>query len=260
MSVYKKLQSARIKLLNTKLNKSGHNKFAGFSYFELDDIVPSIQRICHEEGLCGVVSFTPETAYLNIYDVESEGVIVFTSPMSTAALKGVHEIQNLGAVQSYLRRYLWIAAFEICEHDSLDAVAGKEPPKAAPKPVAAQPAHSERTVAAQPAHSERTVAAQPAHSERTAPKEPAKTVEGVEIGTLKVPMAPEGDPAEWLELVKEASLVALGFAENQDGVMQIFKKNKVLFDAVKNTDEAFFKELMGEFAKVKNQFQEQVNG
>jgi hypothetical protein len=236
MSVYKKLQSARIKLLNTKLNKSGHNKFVGFSYFELDDIVPSIQRICHEEGLCGVVSFTQETAYLNIYDVESDGVIVFTSPMSTAALKGVHEIQNLGAVQSYLRRYLWIAAFEICEHDSLDAVAGKEASKAAPKPVA------------------KPVEAAPKPAE---PAAPAKTVEGVEIGTLKVPTAPEGDPAEWLDLVKEASLVALGFAENQDGVMQIFKKNKVLFDAVKATDAAFFAELMGEFAKVKKQFEVQ---
>lgn len=241
MSVYKKLQSARIKLLNTKLNKSGHNKFAGFSYFELDDIVPAIQRICHEEGLCGVVSFTPETAYLNIYDVDSEGVIVFTSPMSTAALKGVHEIQNLGAVQSYLRRYLWIAAFEICEHDSLDAVAGKEPPKAAPKPVA-KPAETPKPVAT------------------PEPSVPAKTVDGAEIGVLKVPTAPEGDPAEWLDLVKEASLVALGFAENQDGVMQIFKKNKVLFDAVKATDEAFFKELMGEFAKVKKQFEGVTNG
>lgn len=94
MSVYKKLQSARIKLLNTKLTKTGQNKFAGFSYFELEDIVPAIQRICQEEGLCGVVSFTPDVAYLNLYDTDSEGVIVFSSPMSTAALKGVHEIQN----------------------------------------------------------------------------------------------------------------------------------------------------------------------
>lgn len=29
MSVYKKLQDARIKLQNTALKKSGHNKFAG---------------------------------------------------------------------------------------------------------------------------------------------------------------------------------------------------------------------------------------
>jgi len=232
MSVYKKLQSARVKLLNTKLTKSGMNKFAGFQYFELDDIVPAIQRICEEVGLCGVVSFTPDLAYLNVYDVDSEGVIVFSSPMSTAALKGVHEIQNLGAVQSYLRRYLWIAAFEICEHDSLDAVAGSE--KA--KPVAPKP--------------------QP----KPEIKPPVKSAGSTEVGALQVPMAPTGDPAEWLELVKEAALLALGFTEKQEDVMQLFKLNKTLFDAVKSVDEAFFKELMGEFAKVKKQYEEQNNG
>jgi hypothetical protein len=46
--------------------------------------------------------------------------------MSTAALKGCHEVQNLGAVQTYLRRYLWVAALEIVEHDALDATTGKK--------------------------------------------------------------------------------------------------------------------------------------
>jgi hypothetical protein len=242
MSVYKKLQSARIKLLNTKLTKSGLNKFAGFQYFELEDFIPAIQRICAEEGLCGVVSFTPELAYLNIYDVESEGVVVFSSPMSTAALKGVHEIQNLGAVQSYLRRYLWIAAFEICEHDSLDAVAGKETPKSAPKPMPKPEVKPE-------------VKAEPP------PAAPAKTASGAEIGALSVPSVPaEGKTQEWLDLVKETSLVALGFAESQQDVMQLFKLNKTLFDVVKGIDEAFFKDLMTQFAAVKKQFEEQSNG
>jgi hypothetical protein len=241
MNIYKKLQTARIKLLNTKLNKTGYNKFAQYSYFELEDFIPAIQRICDELGLCGVVSFTQDLAYLNIYDTDSEGVVVFSSPMSTAALKGVHEIQNLGAVQSYLRRYLWIAAFEICEHDSLDAVSGKEPPKAAPKPVPAAPKPQPKP-------------------EVQEPTEEAKTFDGATIGPLKVPAAPDGDPAAWLELVKEASLVALGFAESAQDVMQVFKLNKTLFDAVKSTDEAFFKGLMEEFAKVKKQFEGIANG
>ena len=38
MSVYKKLQEARVMLHNTKLEKSGKNKFAGFNYFELADL------------------------------------------------------------------------------------------------------------------------------------------------------------------------------------------------------------------------------
>jgi hypothetical protein len=55
-----------------------------------------------------------------------EEKIIITSPMSSAALKGCHEVQNLGAVQTYLRRYLWVAALEIVEHDALDATTGKK--------------------------------------------------------------------------------------------------------------------------------------
>ena len=111
MSVYKKLQEARIKLQQTKLNKSGHNKFAGYKYFELGDFLPAIQKICDDFGLCGVVSFNHEMAFLQIVDTEDSSSIMFTSPMSSAALKGCHDVQNLGAVQTYLRRYLWVNAF-----------------------------------------------------------------------------------------------------------------------------------------------------
>ena len=70
MTIYKKLQEARIMLQNTKLTKSGKNKFAGYEYFELGDFLPAIQNICQKVGLCGVVAFTNETAYLTIHDVE----------------------------------------------------------------------------------------------------------------------------------------------------------------------------------------------
>ena len=59
-----------------------------------------------------------------------------TSPMGSAALKGCHEVQNIGAVETYQRRYLWVTAMEIVEHDALDASTGKDAPKSA-KPIAA---------------------------------------------------------------------------------------------------------------------------
>ena len=121
MNVYRKLQEARIKLQNTALKKSGKNKFAGYEYFELGDFLPAIQNICEEHGLCGVISYTHEEATLRIYDVDDPlSNITFESPMSSASLKGCHDVQNLGAVQTYLRRYLWTNAFEIVEHDALD--------------------------------------------------------------------------------------------------------------------------------------------
>jgi hypothetical protein len=43
--------------------------------------------------------------------------------MADANLKGCHPIQNLGAVETYTRRYLWVTAMEIVEHDALDSSA-----------------------------------------------------------------------------------------------------------------------------------------
>ena len=46
--------------------------------------------------------------------------ITFTSPMSEANLKGCHAVQNLGAVETYIKRYLYQNCFEIVESDILD--------------------------------------------------------------------------------------------------------------------------------------------
>ena len=114
---------ARIMLQNAPLKKSGHNKFAGYSYFELGDFIPTINSIFNEVGLCGVVSYDSEIASLTITDTDDGTNIIITSPMADANLKGCHPIQNLGAVETYTRRYLWVTAMEIVEHDALDSSA-----------------------------------------------------------------------------------------------------------------------------------------
>jgi hypothetical protein len=127
MNVYQKLNAARKKFHSIELKKSGHNKFAGYKYFELGDFIIPALDIFKEVGLTGIISFGKETADLRIVNNEKpEEVIVIESPMSSAALKGCHEVQNLGAVQTYLRRYLWVAALEIVEHDAIDSAPAKE--------------------------------------------------------------------------------------------------------------------------------------
>lgn len=121
MGVHKKLMEARLLLQHAPLKKSGHNKFAGYSYFELGDFLPTINQIFSRVGLCGVVSFDKELATLTITDTEDSTEIKLTSPMADANLKGCHPIQNLGAVETYTRRYLWVSAMEIVEHDALDS-------------------------------------------------------------------------------------------------------------------------------------------
>jgi hypothetical protein len=89
----------------------------------LGDFLPQINEIFHGQGLCGVISYDSEYASLTITDVDDGTNIVITSPMVEANLKGAHAIQNLGAVETYQRRYLWMTAMEIVEHDALDSSA-----------------------------------------------------------------------------------------------------------------------------------------
>lgn len=130
MNIYEKLNVAREKFHQSKLTKSGHNKFAGYKYFELGDfLVPALQ-IFKEVGITSIISFGKEIAQMRVINTEKPGeMIVIESPMSEAHLKGTHPIQNLGAVQTYLRRYLWVAALEIVEHDALDATTGGSEPE-----------------------------------------------------------------------------------------------------------------------------------
>jgi hypothetical protein len=132
MKVYKKLSDARIKLQRTELTKSGHNKFAGYKYFELGDFLPAVQSIFNEVGLIDAISFTEDLATMVVYDVDDGSSVTFTSPMGTANLKGCHEVQNIGAVETYQRRYLYVTALSIVEHDALDAVTGSAPVEVKP--------------------------------------------------------------------------------------------------------------------------------
>ena len=127
MNIYQKLNAAREAFHSRQLKKSGLNKFAGYSYFELSDFVVPALQIFSQCGLTSVIRFGKEIAEMQIINTEKpEESITITSPMSTAALKGCHEVQNLGAVQTYIRRYLWVAALEIVEHDALDSTTGRK--------------------------------------------------------------------------------------------------------------------------------------
>ena len=234
MSVHKKLMQARVKLQSTEMKKSGLNKFAGYSYFELSDFIPEIQKIFYEIGLCGVVSFNSEYATLCITDVDDGTVVVITSPMAEANLKGAHPIQNLGAVESYQRRYLWMTAMEIVEHDIIDSAPAAEP---APKPV---------------------VKAEPKVEPKPTPKpagKPPEVVEGKDEKSwhLKVTADPGTDVASWAALVTDITKMGLAETASEGDIMKLFTNNRIVFEKLKAEDEASYTALMLEFKNRKEE-------
>lgn len=123
MNIYEKMQNMRCELQHIKLKKSGKNAFANYEYFELQDITPAINHLMQGFKVTSEISFGVPLATLKIINSEkTDEVMTFTCPMAKAVLKGCHEVQNLGASITYIRRYLYINAFEIVEHDALDSM------------------------------------------------------------------------------------------------------------------------------------------
>ncbi|MBA4274047.1 MAG: hypothetical protein C0436_00175 [Alphaproteobacteria bacterium] len=134
-NIYRKLARARVAFQSRGVKMSGKNDYAGYTYYELSDILPAINLIGEELGFLCEVSFTDAIATLTVRDLDQpESVAVFTSPMSSANLKGCHEVQNLGAVETYIKRYLYQNAFEIVESDSLNKTHNPDAPKPAKAP------------------------------------------------------------------------------------------------------------------------------
>ena len=144
-SVYQKLIKAREQFLNADVQKTGKNMHLSFKYFELDDIVPAAIRIFSAVGLVPVVNFTADTATMTIVNTDNpEDTVAFVAPfnqiapiVSNTGKQATNEMQALGSSITYMRRYLYMMALDICESDSIDANAGK--PVTAPAPAETAP-------------------------------------------------------------------------------------------------------------------------
>lgn len=125
-NIYEKLQACKAELQACKLPKTGKNAFANYDYWELSDFLPTVVSLFKKHGLCSYFSFTNDYATLTVVNTEKpDETISITSPMASAELKGCHAIQNMGAVETYQRRYLYMALLDISEPDALDATQGK---------------------------------------------------------------------------------------------------------------------------------------
>lgn len=143
MNIYQKLLKARAMFLEADVKKTGKNMHLSFKYFELEDIVPTATRIFGEVGIVPLVNFTADTATMTIVNTDNpEETVTFVSPfnqiapiVSNAGKQATNEMMALGSSITYMRRYLYMIALDICESDGIDANAGVPAP-AAPAPKA----------------------------------------------------------------------------------------------------------------------------
>jgi len=224
MSVYRKLQSARLELVNSGIKKTGHNTYGGWKYYELGDFIPTVHKLFDAVGLCGVVTFN-DVATLTVYDTETSEKVEFSTPIVYAEAAKGQPIQMLGSTHTYLRRYLWLLAMEIVESDAVDAEQQEE--KAEPIKIAPKT------------------------------KPPAK-IEGKEgPWQLKITTDDGGDMENWIATVKEAVGIMLQHAKDERDVMDIFKVNRTIFDRLKADAADAYAAMMADFSAAKNGFKKE---
>lgn len=119
--IYLKLAEARVKLQEIEIKKTGYNKFSNYEYYELGDFLPHINKINFELKMVSIFIPGSEKSTLTFFDCESEETIEFSIDRCQVNIKGAANIQNLGGEQTYLRRYLYLNAYEISETDIVDS-------------------------------------------------------------------------------------------------------------------------------------------
>lgn len=117
-NIKQKLQEARMLLKKENITKSGKNSFTKVGYYTLSDILPPITRVCHEVRMTPLVTFDKDVATLTIYDWDSEETLSATSPMVEQKDGKMNEIQILGSLETYQRRYILQNVFDIVEEDN----------------------------------------------------------------------------------------------------------------------------------------------
>ncbi len=130
-TLFEKIQRVRVGLQDTTVKKSGKmNGRESKLYLELADFTPQLNKLMLEERFTAIINFTPTEATLTAYDFDSEQTFTITSSMREVKVTGCNDMQNLGAAETYQRRYLYMAMFDIAESDMLDGDSGNGNPKA----------------------------------------------------------------------------------------------------------------------------------
>jgi hypothetical protein len=232
MTVYKKLQEARTEMSRRLLKKSGKNKFAGYEYFELQDILPTAHDVFNKVGLCGVFSIFDNVASLQVYETDTGASISFQSPLVMAENAKGQAIQSMGSTHTYFRRYLWLMALELTENDMVDAAEPAEKKPKAEAPIAKS-----------------------SIDPKTGEIKPPVKIEG-KGGEWSIKItAKDGASAEqWSETVFDSAMICLRTAKTVDDVMTIFRVNRAIFDRLRADDEPIYTSLMNEFKLAKESF------
>ena len=132
----KSIIAIRVGLQKSSIKKSGHNSFSNFDYYELADFLPRLNELMLQEEVNDI--FTIEEGYAKLIllkgDEKQEYKIPFTlyeTPLNwkynktiqeNEQVKSMQDIQYLGALNTYYKRYLYLNAYGITDGEIIDSM------------------------------------------------------------------------------------------------------------------------------------------
>jgi len=200
LNVFARLAAAREEFMNSDIEKSGKNFHLKTQYWELKDIVPTAMTVMHKNGIIPIVSFDSTYGHMTVVNVDNpEDRIDFTLPLrELTGNQAINPVQSMGAVETYYRRYLYLACLEICEADEIEPHLSK--------PETAEKIEEKRT--GDPAQPVKPAENAPKAVNREEIKQNLTAVEGaadaIQIDQLKEKLgllAKSGNP-DWINLCK----------------------------------------------------------
>ena len=141
ISLNESIIKIRVKLQSYNLKKSGKNEFARFEYFELADFLPKLNELMEEEGINDIFTINENVAKLTLIKGEESQEYTlpfyrFETPLNFKKdkngnfmkddngnyleVKSMQDIQYLGALNTYYKRYLYLNAFGITDGEVID--------------------------------------------------------------------------------------------------------------------------------------------
>lgn len=130
----------RCELQKLKLKKSGKNSYAGFDYYELADFLPKLNELMQVEKINDIFTIEDSDAKLILVKGEEKNEYkmpfkIFDTPVNSRVnqktgevkeVKSMQDIQYLGALNTYYKRYLYLNAFGITDGEIIDSMNNDE--------------------------------------------------------------------------------------------------------------------------------------
>ena len=137
MNIYEKLTKMQNDLLEIPIKKSGKNSFGGFNYYELDDLLPPILKLCNEYGCTLYFDFPSDVngecnkgvLHLVNWEDKEDNIKVQVPFPQLEKLPKMNYAQSSGTYQTYMKRYLILHTFDIVESELIDAMEMEKPQK-----------------------------------------------------------------------------------------------------------------------------------